>query len=241
LLLPVHGRILPDVKAILRLALRWICVLTVAVSAGFLLSHLAQRTAWFKEHLYRRLVHGDDPQKVQAASLLGYLGGESQLMTALKSDDETVRKAARRALEHVWFSAAGSEAYALMESAYAVAEEKRYDEALQLLDQIVSRFPSYAEAWNRRGAVLWQLGEYQKSLRDCQRAIALNPNHYGAWQGLGVSHLQLGDLPPACASLRTALKLDPHDATAQRCLKKCEELLRQSQSIRRPPDAAELL
>jgi tetratricopeptide (TPR) repeat protein len=204
-------------------------------------SHIGQRTSWFKHHLYHRLVSGHATQQVQAASLLATLGGEKELLQALRSDDESVRQVARRALEHIWFSAAGREAYALMETAYAAAEEQRYPEALKLLDEIIARYPGYAEAWNRRGAVLWQLGEYEKSLRDCQRAIAINPNHYGAWQGLGVSHLQLGEVAQACDSLRTALKLDPHDQTAQRCLKRCEELLRKPQSSRRPVNPPDLL
>jgi len=206
-----------------------------------LLSHVAQRTPWFKQHLYHRLLAGDTEQKLQAAGLLARVGGEPQLLQALRASNEDVHQTARRALEHLWFSAAGSEALAMLDSAYRATDEKRYDDALNLLDEIVARYPSYAEAWNRRGAVLWQLGNYQRSLNDCQRAVALNPNHYGAWQGLGVCHLQLGDFAAACRSLHTALRIDPHDQTTRRCLEKCEELLRLSPGGRSAINPSELL
>ena len=73
---------------------------------------------------------------------------------------------------------------------------------------------------------MWQLGEYEKSRRDCERALSLNPNHYGAWQGLGVSQLQLGELTEACRSLETALRIAPNDRVTKRCLRRIEELMR---------------
>jgi tetratricopeptide (TPR) repeat protein len=229
------------VKKISMLLVRWLYVLAVAIAAGFLISHSSQRTSWFKEHLYRRLVSGGPTQKLQAAGLLAQVGGEQQLLRALRLEDETVRQPARRALEHSWFASAGTTAFQSMEAAYQAAEDRQYDEALKLLDEIVAKYPNYAEAWNRRGAVLWQLGNYKKALDDCQRAVALNPNHYGAWQGLGVCYVQLGDFLEAVRSLRTALRIDPFDETARRCLEKCEDLLRLSPAGGKAPASAELL
>jgi len=229
------------VKKAVLLSIRSMFILALALSAGFLVAHFGQRTPWFKQHLYRQLVAGDAEKKLQAASLLAEVGGERQLLKALQSESEEISTTARRALEHSWFSAAGNHAYTLMESAYKAADERRYEEALKQLDGIIAQYPDFAEALNRRASVLWQLGEFKKSLADCERAVALNPNHFGAWQGLGVCHLQLGDFAAACRSLRTALKIDPHDVTARRCLQRCEDLLRVSPSGRRATQPAELL
>jgi len=114
----------------------------------------------------------------------------------------------------------------VVETAFEAAQKKDFDTALKLLNGILREHPRFAEAWNRRGSVYWQMGRYEESMADCQQALALNPNHYGAWQGIGVCRLQLGDVTEACSCLRAALKIIPYDETTRRCLDKCEELLR---------------
>ena len=70
------------------------------------------------------------------------------------------------------------------------------------------------------------MGEFRKSMTDCERALRLNPNHYGALQGKSVCLLKMGELSEACQALRAALKISPHDAMTRQSLQKCEELLR---------------
>ena len=210
----------------LRMVLRWVCIVSVSFAVAFVLLHMARRTEWFREKVYRELISADAKQRLQAASILSMVGGEEQLLRALKSPDEGVSETARRGLDHLWFHAAGDTAYRMLESAYALSEEQKFAESVEVLDRILERFPRYAEALNRRAAACWQLGQYQKSRDDCERALAINPNHYGAWQGLGIAQLQSGDLPAACQSLRMALRISPNDRVARRCLKKVEDLMR---------------
>jgi tetratricopeptide (TPR) repeat protein len=229
------------VKIVLLLLVRWLCVIAVSFSAAFATMHFGRRTTWYKDHLYQQLLSGDDGQRLHAASVLAQVGGEPYLLNALKAEQPEVNAMARRALEHLWFSSAGNEAYRLMESAYESAEKKEFEEALQMLDQITASYPNYAEAWNRRAAVLWQLGKYKESMSDCERKLQLNPNHYGAWQGIGICHLQMGDVAEACRALRVALKIAPHDETTLRSLRKCEELLRTYQPSDRSSRSSRLL
>jgi len=214
------------VTGIIRRLLRLVFILTTAFGLAFLLSHFARRTDWFKDRLYHQLLTGNEDERLRAVSVLADVGAEAQLLQGLKVRDEEISEMARRGLDHLWFSAAGRGAYALMESAYALAEEQQFTESIVLLDRLLAQYPNYAEGLNRRAAAFWQLGEYEKSRRDCERALVLNPNHYGAWQGLGVSQLQLGDYSGAWQSLQNALAISPNDKVAQRCLKKLEELLR---------------
>lgn len=200
--------------------------MVLSFATAFAAMHFGRRTEWYKDHLYRLLVEGGERERLRAASVLAEVGGEAYLLKALKSEEAAVNLMARRALEHSWFNAAGQAAYEEMEVAYQAAEREEFKEALQILDRLTVKYPRYAEAWNRRAAVLWQLGQYEKSMRDCERALDLNPNHYGAWQGLGVCHIQLGDLSEACHALRLALKISPHDDSVRRSLQKCEELMR---------------
>lgn len=223
------------------LLVRWACILVTSFTVAFLAMHFGRRTPAFKAHLYRQLLAGAADAKLHAASVLASVGGEPELLRALQQDDPDVQALARRALEHMWFHASGQEAYEMMESAYQAAEAADHAKALQILDQLTKKFPLYAEGWNRRASVLWQLHEYEKSRLDCERTIKLNPNHYGAWQGLGVCQLELGDVPGACHSLRAALKIAPHDEPTQRSLRQCEELLRTYPRHSRDSKPAQLL
>jgi tetratricopeptide (TPR) repeat protein len=213
----------------------------LASALASVVSHVARHTSWFKERLYQQLLHGEDADRLRAVSILADVGAESHLLRGLQSEDEKVSEMARRGLDHLWFHAAGRRAYAMMETAYAQAEEKKYAESIETLDRLLEDYPNYVEALNRRAAALWQVGEYSKSRRDCERALSINPNHYGAWQGLGVSQLQLGALEEACRSLEAALRIAPHDKIAQRCLKKVEDLLRASPRQKIPQLETDLL
>jgi tetratricopeptide (TPR) repeat protein len=197
----------------------------------YLSLHEVQHSDWYKGRLYQKLVHGNPEQQLQAASSLAHFGGQEQLLAGLKAEAPEAREAARKALEYLWFSAAGRAANTDLEHAFQAAERKDFSSALKQLDRLIQEHPRYAEAWNRRASVYWQVGQYDKSIADCEKALALNPNHYGAWQGIGVCHVQLGDIAQACLCLRAALQIAPYDEPTRHCLQKCEELLR---SMRRP-------
>ena len=213
-------------KNALKYLARWLYILAVTFSIGFLAVHFGRRTVWYKEHLYQQLLSGDEDTRLTAATKLSLVGAERQLLQGLKAENPDVHSMAQRGLEHLWFSAAGSKAFRMMDEACAAADREDFKEAMRILDQVTSNYPDFAEGWNRRGAVLWQTGQFKKSIADCRRALALNPNHYGALQGLGICHLRLGDIEEACRSLRLALKIAPHEESTRRSLQKCENYLR---------------
>lgn len=217
---------LAAVKPVFAQLLRWAYLMLVAVCLAYLGLHFIRQTGWYRERLYHVLLTGNTNQQLHAASTLAQLEAQEPLLRALKAAPPAVHDLARRALEHIWFNAAGHKAYQLTQSAYQAAEQENFPEALALLDRLLRQHPDFAEGWNRRASVHWQMGEWRKSIDDCERTLALNPNHYGAWQGLGICQLQLGDVAEACRSLRAALKIAPHDEVTRRSLQKCEDLLR---------------
>lgn len=218
-------RELAGVKKWLLLMLRWTWIVLVSFCTAFLAVHGLQRTTWFKERVYQMLVTGDEAQRLKAASLLSEVRGEAQLLRALKSEQPAVREMARRGLDHLWFTGEGDRAYDEMLAACKLANGEDCANALPLLDQLTAKHPRYAEAWNRRASVLWQMGKFKESMSDSQRALELNPNHYSAWQGLGLCQLELGDIAAACKSLRAALQIAPHDQSTRDSLQRCEQLL----------------
>src|SRR5262245_5282676 len=142
------------------LLVRWVCILVVSFTAAFLVMHFGRRTSAFKQHLYHQLLKGDADQKLHAASVLASVGGESELLRALQEEAPEVHSMARRGLEHIWFYACGQEAYRLMETAYRAAQDNNQKEALRILDGLTRDYPAYAEGWNRRASVLWELKDY---------------------------------------------------------------------------------
>ena len=197
-------------------------VLVVVYAAFF----FGQYTRWNKERLYRKLLSGDRGQKLSAGFDLAWLGGQEQLLHALRSPSAPVREIAVDSLWSLWFHAAGKEAFRLAQSASLAIERQKFSEALALLNQTISKYPNFAEGWNRRAILYWQMGQYEESIADCKKVVALNPGHFGAWQGMGLCQLRVGDLEGACQSLRVALKINPRDAGLRRKLQQCEELLR---------------
>jgi tetratricopeptide (TPR) repeat protein len=214
------------VKSRWNLILRAMVLATALSCATHFVFQTAVRSSWNKERLYRKLLSGSPEQQLSAASALVYAKAEQQLLAALKSENESVRDTARRALEYSWFVAEGEKAFELMQRAAKAYDSEEYDEALNLLNQLIARHPRYAEAWNRRACVYWKTGRYEESIADCQRTLSLNPNHFGAWQGLGVCKLHLGEVEEAVKCLRAVLRITPHDSTTQSALKRCEDLLR---------------
>lgn len=214
------------VKKVVSVLGRWFYLLLLSCSVAFIAAHFMERTYWYKERLYRKLVAGEPREQLRAAAALARLGGEEQLLDALRAESQSVRDLAQRALEHIWFYAAGDEAYQLTQTAYHAADESEFEEALDLLNRVTRKYPTYAEGWNRRASVYWQLGQYEKSIADCERTLALNSNHYGAWQGIGICQLELGHMVKACHAMREALRIRPYDESTARSLRRCEELLR---------------
>jgi tetratricopeptide (TPR) repeat protein len=62
--------------------------------------------------------------------------------------------------------------------------DKKFDLALDFLDQVIALKPNYAEAYNRRATVHFTMQNYRKSMSDIERTIALEPRHFGALSGL---------------------------------------------------------
>lgn len=194
----------------------------------------ALRSEWNRERLYRQMVAGTDKERIAAAEHLVAWGGEEQLLKALQSDSASVRTVAISALFDHWAAREGEEALYLLQVANNSLERKNLRGALNHLTRLTRSHPFFAEGWNRRATLLWQLGQVEQALADCRKAVLLNPEHFAAWQGMGLCQVRLGDLPAAIRSFQQALRLLPHDRQSQRNLRWAEDMLRQERSRQRP-------
>ena len=81
--------------------------------------------------------------------------------------------------------------------------------AMPILDNIVARLPDWAEGWNKRATAFYLIGEYDRSLADCDRVLALEPRHFGALAGIGLIRIQKDEPHEALAAFRKALAVNP--------------------------------
>lgn len=121
------------------------------------------------------------------------------------------------------FLATESPTIELLMGRVAVAiQEKKYNIALAVLDNIVELDPDYSEGWNKRATVNYLLDDYAAALRDVERALALQPNHFGAVYGLGLIMREFGARDLALDAFERALSINPFLENAQKAVDSLE-------------------
>lgn len=83
-----------------------------------------------------------------------------------------------------WFRSGSASVDFLMQRADTAMKARRFPVALDLLDQVVTLAPAYAEGWNRRATVHFMMEDYAKSMSDIERTLRLEPRHFGAMGGM---------------------------------------------------------
>ncbi len=82
--------------------------------------------------------------------------------------------------------------------------------AVETFTEVIARRPEFAEGWNKRATVYYLLGEFEKSLADCDEVMKRNPYHFGALSGYGMIYLQLDRPEQALTYFERALTLNPN-------------------------------
>ncbi len=65
---------------------------------------------------------------------------------------------------------------------------KKFDVALDFLDQVVTMEPAYAEGWNRRATVHFMMQNYAKSMADISHTLAARAPSFRRTVGHGADH-----------------------------------------------------
>jgi tetratricopeptide (TPR) repeat protein len=81
--------------------------------------------------------------------------------------------------------------------------------ALELLNVLVVDYPTYAEGWNQRATVEYELGDFDASLADIDKVLQYEPRHFGALSGRALIHLSQGKRALAIKDITEALKYHP--------------------------------
>lgn len=82
-----------------------------------------------------------------------------------------------------------------------------FDAALEGYDEIITKWPGYAEAHNNAGSIRAERGQHDTAIAHFQRAVELQPAYADAHHNLGLALYQSGAAADAVAALRHATHL----------------------------------
>lgn len=86
---------------------------------------------------------------------------------------------------------------------------ERYEEALEVYDQIIAHQPDNIDTYNNKGAALTQLGRHNEAIELYQQALALDSQNFASHYNLGCAYALLGDRDRALTYLEQAFALNP--------------------------------
>lgn len=127
-------------------------------------------------------------------------------------------KAAERIAQSIWeewFKSGSASIDLMMMWADEAVKEKRFDVALDFLDQVVVLRPAYAEGWNRRATVHFLMENYAKSMADIEKTLEIEPRHFGALAGMATILGNTGNKELALQAYMRVLDVYPMMRNAQ--------------------------
>lgn len=113
----------------------------------------------------------------------------------------------------------------LMNWSARALREKNNPLAEDLLTQVVTLAPDYAEGWNRRATLYYVQGDLGRSIADIERVLQLEPRHFGALSGLGAILQRTGSDKKALETYFKVLEIYPANRPAQKAVQELEEEL----------------
>lgn len=198
-------------------------------SAGFqrsLARFERQVNAHYNEGTLQRLLHSRDVLARRAAvvalGLVGTIESNAQLAACLQDEDALVRQFTTDALWSLWFRGGSEEENRELEHLAATEDLRR---ALAGLTDLLQRSPEFAEVFNQRAIVYFKLGEFRRSIEDCERTLALNPYHFGAQAGMAQCYMRLNKPRAALRAFRNALRINPNLSDVARTIRQLEDAM----------------
>jgi tetratricopeptide (TPR) repeat protein len=164
-------------------------------------------------------------QGARALGETGLMDDLPQLAAALRDSDPLVRDLAESAMWQVWSRSGDPAIDRLFATGLEQMQARQGEEAVETFSQIIRRRPDFAEGWNKRATVYYLLGEYQKSLADCDEVMKRNPYHFGALSGYGMIYMQLDQPAQALEYFERALRVNPNLESTRQTIEILKTLL----------------
>ena len=164
-------------------------------------------------------------QGARALGETGLMDDLPQLSSALRDSDPLVRDLAESAMWQVWSRSGDPAIDRLFARGLEQMQARQGEEAVETFGEIIRRRPEFAEGWNKRATVYYLLGEYKKSLADCDEVMKRNPYHFGALSGYGMIYMQLDQPAQALEYFERALRVNPNLESTRQTIEILKTLL----------------
>lgn len=138
------------------------------------------------------------------------------------------QRAARRVVDRIlaeWADSGSATVDLLMQWAESAIDEERHGTALDLLDQVTTLMPDYAEGWNRRAGLHYRMDDHRKAMADINRVLSLEPRHIGALADMARIMSDAGNDRLALQAYMRSLEVYPADRATQRKVGEIEDRL----------------
>jgi tetratricopeptide (TPR) repeat protein len=173
---------------------------------------LAQTVVAAAESGVQRLLEPDQRLELEnqgEATVLRYLAGEAD---PLKRDEfeaaaENFDKARKLAPESVWLESRSAFAHGRV-----AVFDRKYDEAIRLLNRSVQLDPTGAIAYNALGIAYLEQAQHSQALSAFTDAVNRAPSWAYAWHNKALAESQLGNYHGAIDSYQRAIEVAPHES-----------------------------
>ncbi|MBL0933251.1 MAG: hypothetical protein IBJ07_00740 [Rhizobiaceae bacterium] len=132
-----------------------------------------------------------------------------------RSGNEAAAARIAERIQREWTSSGSRSIDLLMQWAAVAMQARKFDTALDFLDQVVTLSPDYVEGWNRRATVHFLMDNYALSMSDIDRTLRLEPRHFGALAGMAQILQRSGRKEPALKAYERVLDVYPMMRNAQ--------------------------
>lgn len=183
------------------------------VLAAVVFSAASQPEQWTRAQALAAVAQADAAARmagVERLAEIGLMADAGRVLGRLGDSDPRVRAAAELAIWRIWSRSGDAEIDRLFAQGVQQLQASALHDALTTFNEIVARKPDFAEGWNKRATIYFLLGEYEKSLADCDEVFKRNAQHFGALSGAGQIHLQLGHARAALEFFRRAVEVNPN-------------------------------
>ena len=136
-----------------------------------------------------------------------------QYLEDLKSEDPATREIATKELWSLWNQQAGPEMEKELNEGTRLMGHQQLEQALKVFRSLIEKCPSFSEAHNKLATILYFMGQYEESVRECEETLRMNPHHFGALNGMGLCLFNLHQYEEAIECFKKALEIQPYAET----------------------------
>jgi tetratricopeptide (TPR) repeat protein len=208
-------------------------ILAVAMAVALGLTLVASSSAQDKprptrEQALRDLTSPDVEARRLATAWLGELATPDDLpalFRQLRDSDDLVRALTENSIWQTWSRSGDAKVDALFKVGVEQMNQGRTEAAIDTFTEIIMRKPDFAEGWNKRATIYFLVGDYDKSLADCDEVIKRNPQHWGALAGYGQIYVQLDRPEEALTYFQRALAVNPNLQNVENMIQQLKQVV----------------